>query len=127
MKKIIENNISFGVSIIGIIGGSIWAYKSNFDPEPLILIALSLFQFFGYLYLCFFGNDEELRPQFVNNNTNDNRNRNSQNVEVTVNVDPNKSNTEVPIKIKKPKRHLIVEEYKYPSDKLHLLRKLICC
>jgi hypothetical protein len=42
MKQILENAKTIIAELIGIIGGLIWAYKTNWDYEPLILLIASL-------------------------------------------------------------------------------------
>ncbi len=60
MKKILEDTNTLLVSIIGIIGGLIWAINSNWDYEPAILISLSAIGLFSFLAIKIFG--ENVRP-----------------------------------------------------------------
>lgn len=51
MKKIIKNSLSLLVAIIGLIGGLIWCFQSNFNIEPLILTIISLLEILGYFLI----------------------------------------------------------------------------
>lgn len=42
MKKVVTNTKTVVVALVGIIGGCIWAYKSNWEVEPIILLSVSL-------------------------------------------------------------------------------------
>ncbi|SHM42889.1 hypothetical protein [Flavobacterium chilense] len=60
MKKILEDTNTFLGSIIGIIGGFIWAMKNNWDYEPIILLSVSTVALICFLAIKFFG--ENTRP-----------------------------------------------------------------
>jgi hypothetical protein len=58
MKGIIENKIVFISALIGLVGGSIWIYKSNWDMEPIILTLISLVEIIGNIALKIFGKEQ---------------------------------------------------------------------
>lgn len=60
MKKILEDSNTFLVSLIGVIGGLIWAIKSNWDFEPVILLSVSVIGLLSFMTIKFFG--ENSRP-----------------------------------------------------------------
>ena len=49
MKKIISNTVTFIAAIVGFIGGCIWAYKSNWDMEPIVLVIISFVEICGFI------------------------------------------------------------------------------
>jgi nucleoside permease NupC len=53
MKKIINNLITFLISLAGLIGGGIWVYYSNWELEPIILMTVSALQIIGFIILRF--------------------------------------------------------------------------
>jgi hypothetical protein len=53
MKEIISNIKTFLIAIVGLIGGVIWAYKSNWEMEPIILLIVSILEIIGFLFLKF--------------------------------------------------------------------------
>jgi hypothetical protein len=73
---IIKNKITLLIAFIGLIGGSVWAYQTNFNIEPIILVFVSLAEILGYFLLP---NSATSEPQIV-------KNKNEQNVNVSVNV-----------------------------------------
>lgn len=54
MRNILENIKTLIVELIGLIGGFIWAKHSNWDYEPLILMAVSFIGLIIFLFLRFF-------------------------------------------------------------------------
>lgn len=68
MKSIIVNIKTFVIALTGLIGGSIWAVNSNWEEEPLILIALSLIEIIAYIILRFITrkDTESISPQTIN-------------------------------------------------------------
>lgn len=60
MKKILEDTNTFLASIIVIIGGFIWAIKSQWDYEPIILLSVSTVALISFLAIKFLG--EDTRP-----------------------------------------------------------------
>ena len=51
MKLFIKNIITFFVSLIGFIGGTLWAIKTNWDSEPVILISISSLEIIGFILI----------------------------------------------------------------------------
>lgn len=56
MKKIVINIVTFLIALVGLIGGGIWAYSSNWEMEPIILMAISAIEIIGFLILRLFVN-----------------------------------------------------------------------
>lgn len=75
MKKIINSIISFLIAIAGLIGGGIWAYQTNWNIEPVILLIVSLLEIIGFLILK---KIDDSNP--AQNKTSQHNNRNIQNV-----------------------------------------------
>jgi hypothetical protein len=61
MKKFLENINTFLVELLGLVGGFIWAKTSNWDWEPLILMAVSFVGIAVFILLKFVP-DHEDRP-----------------------------------------------------------------
>ena len=59
MKKILEDIKTFVAEIIGLIGGLLWAKKSNWDYEPIILIAISLIGIIIFVLMKLIASNEE--------------------------------------------------------------------
>lgn len=59
MRKILEAIITFIAELIGLVGGIIWAINTNWDYEPLILIAISLVGIIAFIVLCFLPSDDD--------------------------------------------------------------------
>ncbi|MGK0379649.1 MAG: hypothetical protein ACJA1Z_003477 [Patiriisocius sp.] len=51
MKTIVNNLITFLIALVGLIGGGIWAYSSNWEMEPIILMTVSAIEIIGFLIL----------------------------------------------------------------------------
>lgn len=60
MKRIFEETYTLLVSIIGIIGGLIWAINDNWSFEPVILLSVSTIGLLCFLAIKVFG--ESVRP-----------------------------------------------------------------
>lgn len=61
MKRILEDIKTFIVEIIGLIGGLFWAKNSNWEYEPIILIAISLVGIILFVIMKLIPSNEE-RP-----------------------------------------------------------------
>lgn len=61
MRKYITNTKTAVVAIIGIIGGFIWAFLSQWEPEPIILLSLSAVELVAFAILR--GSSNENEPQ----------------------------------------------------------------
>lgn len=51
MRNLIKNIISFSIAIVGLIGGLFWAFKVNWETEPVILIICSALEIIGFAFL----------------------------------------------------------------------------
>jgi hypothetical protein len=51
MRDIINNIKILLIAIIGVVGGGFWAYSSNWEYEPIILIVVSFFEIGGYFFI----------------------------------------------------------------------------
>ena len=51
MKNIITDIKTLLVAIVGLIGGGLWAYSSDWEYEPMILIIISLIEIIGYFFV----------------------------------------------------------------------------
>jgi len=51
MQNLIHNLYSLILAFIGLIGGLLWGYQSNWDFEPLILVCISVTQILAYFFL----------------------------------------------------------------------------
>jgi hypothetical protein len=80
MKKIIKNWISFIIALIGLIIGGIWAYKSSWDFEPIIISSVSLIEIIGFFVIK--KDDSNTQSNLSNNKSQ----INTQNVNVSVNI-----------------------------------------
>lgn len=81
MKKIVSNTKTAIVALIGLIGGFIWAFISNWEPEPIILLSVSAVELiaFSFLKVGEDGNQIQTPTSTINQG----------NVNVNVNVDTN--------------------------------------
>ena len=61
MKQFLENINTFVVELLGLVGGFIWARNTNWDWEPLILMAVSFVGIITFILLKFVP-DHEDRP-----------------------------------------------------------------
>lgn len=113
--KIIENTITFIGALIGLIGGAIWAYKTNYDYEPLILASVSALTILGFILAKLFSDKETkdiLKSSSVPIQSNKQKANNTQNVSVNVNVG-DKNQKEETVKEKSTNdRHTIIEAQK---------------
>jgi hypothetical protein len=108
MRKIIKNGISLFIAIIGLIGGAIWAYKSKWDFEPIILFSVSFLEVIGF----FFVPKETGTKEKITENNNENRNKNVQNVEININNDSSKSKIDLPDNSFSKDRNAVIESKK---------------
>ena len=51
IKKVLENLITFIVSMVGLIGGILWAVKTGWDYEPTILVSVSSIEIISFILL----------------------------------------------------------------------------
>ena len=88
MKKIVTNIKTAVVAIIGLIGGFIWAFSSNWQTEPTILLSVSAVELIAFAVLKA-GEDHE-NPIQASSST-----INQGNVSVNVNVSKSVSVREI--------------------------------
>ncbi len=65
MKKIVTNSKTLAIAIIGIVGGVIWGFMTNWEPEPIILLAVSVIEIIAFIILGYTDNNEDTQPQVV--------------------------------------------------------------
>lgn len=53
MKTIITNIKTLLIALVGLIGGAIWAYSTNWEMEPIILMIISSLEIIAFLILRF--------------------------------------------------------------------------
>lgn len=71
MKKIVNKTITFLIALVGLIGAGIWAYSSNWEMEPIILMAISAIEIVGFIILRLFVDPEsETETKYQQNITN---------------------------------------------------------
>lgn len=71
MKKIVNNIITFLIALVGLIGGGIWGYFSNWEMEPIILMLISFIEIVGFLISrLFVGTEPEKETKYQQNITN---------------------------------------------------------
>jgi hypothetical protein len=51
IKNIVKNTITALTALVGLVGGVVWAFKSNWDFEPVILIIISFLEVVGFIVL----------------------------------------------------------------------------
>lgn len=51
LKKVIENLVTAIISVIGIVGGILWAIKTGWDYEPTILVSVSSIEIISFIIL----------------------------------------------------------------------------
>ena len=84
MKKIISDTKIVVVAFIGLIGGAIWAFVSHWEPEPLILITVSVIEIIAF-FIVKGAVSENSEVQALGSNINHGS------VNVNVNVEANSS------------------------------------
>ena len=63
MKNIIRNTVTFLIAIVGLIGGGIWAYKSSWETEPIILFIISFIEIVGFLFIKITNDDDSIETE----------------------------------------------------------------
>lgn len=51
MKSIVSDVKTLIVALIGFIGGGVWAYKSDWEIEPIVLMCVSFVQILAYIVI----------------------------------------------------------------------------
>ena len=64
MKKIIESTFTAIVAMAGLIGGSIWGIKTNWEYEPTILMTISAIQLIAFMILRNMA-DTSIQPSLI--------------------------------------------------------------
>lgn len=83
MRKIIENSITLTSALVGLLGGAFWAYKTDFEYEPVILTVVSFLTIISHFVAKSYNNIEtESTPKISSGPVQ----KNKQNVEVNVNI-----------------------------------------
>lgn len=108
MRKIIKNVISLSIAIIGLIGGGIWALKSNWDFEPIILFSVSFLEIIGFF---FFPKESGKKQKKVEMHF-ENQNNNVQNVKININSDSLKTKMDLSEGSMTKDRNAIIETKK---------------
>lgn len=108
MIKIIKNGISLFIAIIGLIGGAIWAYRSLWDYEPIIMFSVSFLEIIGFFFIT---KESGVREK-TKENHNENNNKNVQNVEIIINRDSSKSKIDIPSNSLSKDRNAVIETKK---------------
>lgn len=90
MKTVINNLIIFLIALAGLIGGGIWAYSSNWEMEPIILMTVSAVQIIGFIILRFV-----VEPAFEKESKNQQNITNKKKVEKQINIQKNKGKIEM--------------------------------
>ena len=90
MKTIINNLITFLIALAGLIGGGIWAYSSNWEMEPIILMIVSTVQIIGFIILRFV-----VEPTSEKESKNQQNITNKKKVEKQINILENKGKIEM--------------------------------
>ena len=88
MKSIITDFKVFSIAFVGLVGGTIWGFMSHWEPEPIILIAISIIEIIAFSILK--GTTEE-----SNNIQTLAESINHGNVSINVNVGENSNTTKV--------------------------------
>ena len=83
MIKIIKSRLAFLIAAIGLIGGFVWCFQTNFNIEPLILTIISILEILGYFFI----------PELTSAELEKFEVKNEQNVNVNVTVG---NNTPIP-------------------------------
>ena len=99
MKKLIHSIVTLLIAIVGLIGGLIWGYYSQWDFEPMILASISLLEIIAYITVI----KDKPKASKINNES---KNSIKQDVNVTVN-NFNSQSGAIPTKNKKDKNILI--------------------
>jgi hypothetical protein len=119
--KIIDSTVTFIGALVGLIGGGIWAYNTNYDYEPIILVSLSTLTILGFIISkLFFGREVQSEHTNTKNvkQVNKQKTENTQNVEVNVSVGESKveeasknigvaDERNATIEAQKPKTHIL--------------------
>jgi len=90
MKTIVNSIITFLIALVGLIGGGIWAYSSNGEMEPIIIMTISILQITGFLVLRFV-----VDPTPVQETKSEQNIINNKKVKKQINIQENKGNIEM--------------------------------
>ena len=96
MKKIIDSIISFLIAVAGFIGGGIWAYQTNWQIEPLILLISSFLEIVGFLFFKLSSKDDlQQKKTSIKNVKNNQSIINRRTVDKQINIQNNKGKIEM--------------------------------
>jgi hypothetical protein len=119
MMKFIDNTVTFLVALIGLIGGGIWAFSTNFDFEPMILLTVSTITIIGFVISkLFFSTNNKLENSNLESIKQTNNSSNSQSVEVNLNVGNLLENKDSKIGNSPVDRNAIIDNQK---SRIHIL------
>jgi hypothetical protein len=121
MKSIIENLITLLIAITGLIGGTIWAFNSNWEEEPIIIIIVSALEIIGFIILKGTKQTESLIPVVIQQPGNNLNNSNS--VTFIVNKGTEISNTDSEEKQKVLTRLLFIDDNYTEFKIISILKK----
>lgn len=121
MKLFIKNIITFFVSLIGFIGGTLWAIKTNWDSEPVILISISSLEIIGFILIKSMKENELPLKNFIHLPSNNLNNSNT--VNVIVNKENDSTTTEVEEKQKALTRLLFIDDNYLEYKIISILKK----
>jgi hypothetical protein len=85
IRNIIESVVTAIIAMIGVIGGTIWAVKTGWDYEPIILVSVSVIELISFIALRSLGSKLEETQESEISPTH-NKNVNEQHVNVTLSV-----------------------------------------
>ena len=63
MKEVVASLKTVLVAFAGLIGGIIWAILSHLDPEPIILVIVSVIEIIGFFYFSLKGSKEKIQQE----------------------------------------------------------------
>ena len=121
MKLFIKNIITFFAAITGFIGGTLWAIKTNWDPEPIILVAVSSLEIIGFILLKSVKENELPNTNFLQQPSHNLNNSNT--VNVIVNKENDLSTTDVDEKQKALTRLLFIDDNYLEYKIISILKK----
>ena len=110
VRAVIQNTTTFIAALICLSGGIVWAINSNFDYEPLILIALSLLEIVSFISTR--KNAEQNDREGSSEKVTTNSSNNEQKVKVNINMGPPQADKELHRSDNTEDRNAIIESRK---------------
>lgn len=121
MKLIIQSTITFFVALVGFVGGIFWAIRTNWDPEPIILIAISAIEIIGFILLKSVKENEVPSTNYFQQPSNNLNNSNT--VNVIVNKENESTMTDIEEKQKALTRLLFIDDNYLEYKIISILKK----